>query len=81
MGCLDLDHPQWFQPFNTIQDPLFQFPTFHIIFSLFIQHSFNFYSSNGFSFNTLPHHFLFLLFLFNFCFYNYIKLSIIIKLK
>jgi len=54
--------------FNSIQHPLFQFLTFHIIFSLLIQESFNFTHSNGFSFNTLPHTTFYFLFLFNFIF-------------
>jgi len=54
--------------FNTIQHPLFQFPTLHIIFSLLFNTHSTFTLSNGFSFNTLSHHFLFLLFLFNFIF-------------
>jgi len=71
-----LDHLQWLFNFNNLQHPLFQFLKLHIIFSLLIQYSFNFNHSNGFSFNSLPHHLILLILIYFYIFvfiitYNY----------
>ena len=74
-----------FFSFTAFQHPLFQFPTLHIIFSLLIQHPFNFNHFNGFfiQYPTPPPFISYSYLILYFCFYNYIKLqlSIIIKLK